>query len=51
MRKASRMLVKNTLKVINKHEFDINDKNDGAKKCILPGLCRYVCVVDEDKAS
>jgi hypothetical protein len=23
------LLVKNTLKVINKHEFDINDKNDG----------------------
>ena len=45
------MLVKNTLKVINKHEFDINDKNDGAKKCSLPGLCRYVCVVDEDKAT
>ena len=31
------LLVKNTLKVINKHEFDINDKNDGAKNCSLPG--------------
>lgn len=30
MRKASRMLVKNTLKVINKHEFDINDKNNSS---------------------
>ena len=45
------LLVKNTLKVINKHEFDINDKNDGAKNCRPPRLCRYVCVVDEDKAT
>ena len=45
------LLVKNTLKVIYKHEFDINDKNDGSKNCRPAGLCRYVCVVNEDKAS
>lgn len=45
------LLVKNTLKVINKHEIDINDKNDGTKNCRPPGLCRYVCVVNGDKAT
>ena len=29
-RKTIFLLVKNTLKVINKHEYDINDKKDGA---------------------
>ena len=43
------LLVKNTLKVIYKHEFDINDKNDGSKNCRPAGLHWYVCVVNEEK--
>lgn len=33
------LLVKNTLKVINKHEFDINDKNDALKYCKPVEIC------------